>query len=294
LNFAKKHDCDIVCSGLSLINADTDKQFDTYSVDEDVVLTDDNFSAEFYKNMAFTFTICGKLYSNEVLRSFDLNNITVIDNGWDTYFAITAFGYAKRIGIIGGVLHKYYIFTKSFKNTWTKNMTANPSVLDDAYRGLIMKKCGEIDPINDDYLTRTYINNLNRMVNILFGYTVEALYDLFMNEETRKLAEFEHIGRAFNLEAESSKLRNDLFRRVADYLIKIDGSSATSSMKYLELGKFVSMSGNYEEGLIFFPIKMMKSLIAKGNMKAAKNLYIMLKNFMPNDERIKSYAKYFE
>jgi glycosyltransferase involved in cell wall biosynthesis len=301
LNFAKKHDCDLVCVGVEYLRISDNKRTHVYVSESDVVLNNDNFEAEFYKYIEFTYSFWAKLYSVNLIHIFDPENFKIIDNGTDTYIATLAFKYSKIVGFIGEVLHHYYLLPKTEKNIWLEKMSVCPSVIDDTYREIMIEKCGTVNKANDEYFNYAYMYFLTRAMGVLINsdedisVKITGLCDMFLNEKTYALAEYEYFGKLHNKEESWNLERARFFNAVTKWLLELKQADIPEAytLKYAELGEFVAAAAENVEGWVTFYLTAIEYLLKHKIHDEARERIKVLLQVLPENEEIKNLAKLF-
>jgi len=149
LALIKEHSLDIVACSTQLIceqpvggiNRD-------YSVQNDFILNETNFTDYFIECCRFIHTLWGKMYSLPIVRrNFVDEPIKIsIPYGKDTVDATNMFRYAKRVGLLAEKLHRYYISKDSVSSTVNKKLVSTPHIYHKAHSDFLKSKCGRISP----------------------------------------------------------------------------------------------------------------------------------------------------
>jgi glycosyltransferase involved in cell wall biosynthesis len=189
----ERENLDIVACGTQFIYEPTgEKMNQTYAVQDNMTLVGSAFSKKFPEYLPLMFTIWGKLYPLSLLRKCDFEYAKTFRYGGDTAFALEAFSHAKRVGIIGGTLHKYYLSPKSaISNFDEKRMKSNQFVFK-MYMSYL-KKRNSLTQRNIDAIYNVYLNTIKSTTIVALGADIplqqklDVLYDIFTNEITRKM-----------------------------------------------------------------------------------------------------------
>jgi glycosyltransferase involved in cell wall biosynthesis len=195
LAFMERENLDIVACGAQFIYEPTGKKMDqAYAIQDNMILAGSAFSEKFPEYLQFMFTVWGKLYPLSLLRKCDFEYAKTLSYGADTAFALEAFSHAKRVGIIGGTLHKYYISPKSVSYKFDEKRVESDRLAFNAYRGYL-KKRNALTPMNVDVIYSVYLNAIKnttiiaRNADMPLLQKLDALYDIFTNEITRETME---------------------------------------------------------------------------------------------------------
>jgi hypothetical protein len=163
----------------------------------------------------------------------------------------------------------------------------------------MVKKAGTVNRINDEVLTCVYMKILTRAMRVLIRSDedirakITILFELFLNDKTRSLAEYENFGKCGNMENVWKPQREKLFKDVADFLVGLKDIPDDYTLKYAELGEFVSSAAGFQQGWsIFYRIGTLYLLTHGRDDEARERIKILLK-VMPDDAQIKNLAKLF-
>jgi glycosyltransferase involved in cell wall biosynthesis len=211
LALIERENLDIAACGTQFIDAPTGEKINQrYAVKDDMILSGRAFSEKFPNYLQFMFTMWGKLYSLSLLRKLNFESLRGISSqGWDTAFTLEAFSHAKRVGIIGGTLHKYYISPKSSISYFDEKRVKSTGLVFEAYMRYL-KKRNALTPRNIDTARNAYLNAIKSTTIVALGsdmallQKLDALYAIFTNEITRETMERkspmlpEHLKRELN------------------------------------------------------------------------------------------------
>jgi len=193
LEFMQQNNLDIAACGSDFLDAQTGSIYGLRLIGKDLVLTDENFSHFFPKAHQFMRTLWGKIYSMSLLQKCTFENIRKVSYGSDTLFAMEAFSYARRVGILAQPLHKYYRSSKSVSYKLEPKRIESDRILDDATRTFLISKCGIVSPKNNYFLAVVYFNAICDTLIVLLGAklafseTIQNIQNIVTNEKTQEL-----------------------------------------------------------------------------------------------------------
>ncbi|WP_313563073.1 glycosyltransferase family 2 protein [Ruminiclostridium cellobioparum] len=215
IEFIQENNLDIAACGNDFIDAQTNRVTSIRKLDKSLILAGDSFNKYFPQYHQFMRTIWGKMYSLSVLRKPDYKKYVVPGYGSDTIFAMKAFHNAKRVGILGESLHKYYISSKSVSYQIDVKRIISDQVLFEATHDFLISKCGSVNHDNLNFLFIIYLNAIMDTINVIINSQIKvidklfSLRDIFQSQHTQELVQWTGF--------ESQK--NNLFRQVAVWLL---------------------------------------------------------------------------
>ena len=174
LRHIEQNNLDIAACGSDYYDDKTFELKDGKLIHESLILTGTDFSERFSDYHRFTRTVWGKLYSLQLLRKCNFDNVRKMSNfGGDTVFALEAFSHANKVGIMPDILHNYYISTSSVTYKWDAKRKDSNVLLDDYKRSFLIANCGEVTQKNDKFLQFVYFNDCQHMFLILLSVSME-------------------------------------------------------------------------------------------------------------------------
>ena len=260
LEFMEKNNLDVAACGNDYVDVSTNQITACRKLNADLILDNqssyDYFFAYYHQ---FMRTIWGKLYRLSLLKQCDYENYEKLNDvgyGVDTLFCMRAFQRAKRAGILSTTLHKYYISHKTHSYKYNSKRISSDGILDDETRRLLLSKCGEISPLNEQFLNVIYFNAIKDTLNVLLGAQISviekliALCDIFKSENTKRLIAYPGC----------VDEKKQLFKTVDDWMLdqneirKPEGAKIASQI-FLEIHKNL-LQYITAEGLTYIIIKM--------------------------------------
>ena len=195
--FINAYDFDIAACGSDFINAQTNVLLSRREIQQNLVLEGTEFGTFFTVYHQFMRTIWGKLFKGRTLREFvrDASNNPNFPRayGGDTYNTLISFRSAKRVGILAGTLHKYYMSPKSASYKWIPGRVETDRILDNVARAFLLDKCGTISPQNEQFLHLVYFNAIKDTLDVLLTAKlsstekIQHINDIFTYETTKEL-----------------------------------------------------------------------------------------------------------
>ena len=238
VKFLDKHNLDIVCCGSTFVSATENKLLGYRLLEQDLIITGHQFAGLFPIYYGFMRSMWGKLSKGYCVREFDIKTApddrTIPDYGLDTYYVMSSFKLAKRVGIMSGTAIKYYVSDSSgSKKMSTKRIISDRILYDVAIDFLSLY--GPISPENNDFLLKVYFHAIQDTMNVLINATIdlseklEGLKDIFTNEHTKQLIDWQGFGQE----------KAQLFGQVAEWAISQEavfiGSNTGVTKEILEI-----------------------------------------------------------
>jgi len=168
LSFMEQHNLDIVACGSDYIDVQTNNPCGIRKINNNLIIEGRGFSDHFPTYIRFMRTVWGKVYSFSLLRKCTFNNRKNTSYINDTLSTMELYGYAARIGILEGTLHKYYISNKSVTYKWDPKRLESSRVLYDEMCAYLTGKCGGLTLENDYVVRRAYISVTMRNLIVMF------------------------------------------------------------------------------------------------------------------------------
>jgi glycosyltransferase involved in cell wall biosynthesis len=295
LLFAKTNNLDVVACGNDYIDSDNAEQIGARILPNNIILDgQESFDRYFAHYYQFMRTIWGKLYKMPALRkcSFTLSRSANIPYGGDTLFTIEACEKAKRIGILGESLHKYYVSSKSMSYNWNPTRISSDRILHKATHDFLVAKAGSVTQSNNEALLVVYLNAINDTICILINADVSedeklvAVFDIFSHEYTRQLAA-ETRFKSFADEAHNAlSLRRTLFSTAAKWLLSREEVSDEQLEQFCSIGEFVCAVCENADGWLFFKKLLVRFLLEAGRTDEACAKLDELAELLPDDGEI--------
>lgn len=175
VNFAQENDLDIVAGGSRFFREGTEDILGHMTQPVDVLISGQDFSKLFPYYHWNLRQIWGKLFRRntvlgllEYLLDFRKKlGGTDLPYGGDTVSALYSFQKARRVGLLSGCCHRYYIQKKSVSSTLQPNRVDSDWILHQATEQFLMEKCGFISEENRRVLATVYANSLKDTLMII-------------------------------------------------------------------------------------------------------------------------------
>lgn len=204
LQFAIKNRLDIAACGTQMYSQETDRPLaNSYAIPNDLLITSkDSFSKHFKAYTQFAWTWWAKLFSVSIIRKCAFENSHKVSYCADTLFGYETFGYAKRIGILGGTLHRYYIQNKSAINTYdAKRVISDQIACDAGLTYLGVKKIAT--PENRALVLSVYANAIKNSIGLVINAPVDQntklrdLRDIFDHPHAQAILHKRYVSAEF-------------------------------------------------------------------------------------------------
>jgi glycosyltransferase involved in cell wall biosynthesis len=292
--FMERNNCDIVCCGSDFIDAQTGCAVGSRSLPMDMVIEGNMFNNQLSVYYQYIRTLWGKLHRRSIIDAFDFYTLNSknMTNGRDTYHMLMVLKQTRRLGILSGTYHKYYMNqkAKSAYTTWLPKRSRAYATLYDAARDFLISKAGYVSPINNEFLLAVYMNALNDTLKVLLGAELpeaeklDALREMFLCEHARKLAAYERFGALIGDEIGQTQRRRELFSEAERWLLSREEVADEQVEGYCELGEFLSAASEDSGGWIFFKKLLARFLIDQGRLDEARPKLDELAELLPEDE----------
>jgi glycosyltransferase involved in cell wall biosynthesis len=182
LAFAEEEDLDIVCCGSEHVDAYTLKVTGSLNISGNKIFGDGASSWCNYMDYHFySLSVWGKLISRSVMRIIDfktLEDTLEFSSGLeDRYFGLEMFKHAKRIGILGVLLHRYYTYANSAVRTFRPGRFHSYLLTYHAGKDFLLKKCGEISEENGQHLLLSFVGSAAFTVKLVVADSHLTFYE---------------------------------------------------------------------------------------------------------------------
>jgi glycosyltransferase involved in cell wall biosynthesis len=224
LAFAKKNNLDIVCCGSEIINTVTGKVGKRMS-SKNIILDSKQFRHN-YPNLwhSSLVSVWAHLFHFSVINSMDLAQLAAekLANAADIVFTHIACQKTNRIGMLKGILHKYYSYPISTKTTYYPNDFNTNVYLVDTCMKLLVTKCGNVSLKNEEFVYSVY---MNIMVSMLKNLRNSLLSVKEKSEEILYVLKHEHTKKAITLPG-NSKSKKEFFELIMEMLMHSEDKTA--------------------------------------------------------------------
>lgn len=254
-NLIKKNRLDIAACGSRHINEQTGRPTgEKYAITHDLIIKSNGFNKHFGTYNQFTFTCWGKLFSTSVLKKCNYTKLDKMITGADTVLSLEAFGYAKRIGILGGTLHNYYLSPTSLIHQFDYKKIACKQYICDCMLAFLQKK-NAFTPINCTFTYAIYANGITSIIQLMlrsvikFDEKIRGIRDTVIHPHSQTLmklyakAEVKDILQKIIQEyiiSMSGELNGELINLVAEIYTELNNIIALPNIQDDELFKFIS------------------------------------------------------
>ncbi len=286
LPFLEENKLDIAVCGSNYISVEQNRLLGKRCVENDLLLLNcEEFSERFEEYHAFMRTVWGKVYNQRAaaaLGFFDhlpeerkrLKN--QLDYGCDTFLTFSALREAERVGFCKGVLHNYYISSKSTSYQYSENRIYSDKILYDDALEFLKGKCGEVIIKNHVFIQMVYQNALKDTIRVILNsdasdeQKLHDVFDIFSDERTLAAITLEQYADPRYMFAE---VRKQLF----DFAINFfkDNIQYMPQEKFLELcyaAELMSAAVENAETWLFFKKRRINYLVIKNMFLEAREL----------------------
>lgn len=195
VRFAEDNQLDLVACGYDKIDGLTGQVLKRKELNENLILHDNLFAEKYVQYRGFKIFVWGKLYSISALRASRLTgtvNEECICN--DSMWITLVFQSAKRVGIFGKSMYRYYQYPHSLSNT-------NVEISIDSYWEMwqtekeYISAFGPISKVNEDFLYAINLSLVDEIVEKIFACECETekrlnmLYQVFSRESWKETLE---------------------------------------------------------------------------------------------------------
>jgi glycosyltransferase involved in cell wall biosynthesis len=291
ISFADKQELDIVCVGnVNIFVEDGNKESVGYNTAKDIILAGKSFGDKMAEWFIFAYTIWGKLYRTAMIKNMDLTFKHLLTNGSDTLFALVAFKYANRVGIMKDILHRYYISMQGVRTIWHQNRTLTAPAIDEAARELLLSKCGGVSAQNENLIQFFYLDTLNRSTYVLLNsdtnesIKISVLHEMFVSHKTESLALYANSGNW-------TERRRALFSTAANWLLTREEVPDEQIEQFCAVGEFVCAACENAEGWLFFKKLLARFLLDAGRSDEARTKLDELAELLPGDAEISALRR---
>lgn len=177
LAFMERNQLDIAACGSDFTRVEDGMLIGKRLFPQDLILEGQSFEHFFPAYHQFMRTIWGKLFKGKTLRN------TILDStspempqvyGNDTFFTMRAFRDAKRAGILGKILHRYYMSSKSTSYIFSPDRSKCDRILRNAMLDFL-KPYGPISQVNMDFINSVHANACKDSLVVIFNAKISTL-----------------------------------------------------------------------------------------------------------------------
>ncbi|MCL2575623.1 MAG: glycosyltransferase [Defluviitaleaceae bacterium] len=179
IDFMKENELDIVACGNERISAKTGMVEDGgWFLDNTMILNGEGFVEHFPEYLNFMRTIWGKMYSVSLLKELNFSDIvkkaTNTHYGADTIFTLDAFRQARRVGILAGTHHKYFVYPTSVMRTYEDRYFASEIKIFEAFLEYLQLS-NAVTPKNLDRIYNAYASGTSNVIKVVLQADISDL-----------------------------------------------------------------------------------------------------------------------
>lgn len=291
LAFIKANDLDIAVCGSDFLSVADNNRLTRRMLDRDLILQGKDFEKLFPCYHIFMRTVWGKLYKGKVMK----NTVQAPTEpgfpyayGGDTFSTMRAFTSAKRVGILSGTLHKYYVSKKSVSYQFHPQRVECDQILHKAALEYLAPY-GSISRKNEDFLFCVYLNALMDTARVLLNASIpitekiEKLSAMFDCEYTKQLAAKDNFGMAMGMADEMQQKRTVFFSILAKWLLSLEEVSDDLMELYCQIGEFVCAASEMSDEWIIFNKLRIQFFLSQSSLEQAEKKLAELEEILPDD-----------
>ena len=223
--FAEKNNLDIVCCGSEIIDITTGKVGKRMS-SKNIILDSKQFKHN-YPNLwrSSLVSVWAHLFHFSVINSMDLAQFAAekLANATDIIFTHIACQKTNRIGMLKGILHKYYHYPISAKSTYYPNDFKSNAFLVDTCMKLLVAKCGNVSLKNEEFIYSVYMSTMASMLRNLKNSQLSVKEK---RETILYVLKHEHTKRAIALPG-NNKSKKESFELIMEILMQSEDKTAS-------------------------------------------------------------------
>ncbi len=246
LSFMKKNELDIAGCGTEMFRVDSrgNRHFVGNRVlEKNLVLDTAQFGMYYPYYHCFMRPTWAKVFKGST--TFDMVTDPNQVSGWprayggDTIMSFQALRHARRMGILGKVLHRYYIMPTSSSCQFTHARIASDQILlEDALD--FLGQYGPVSVQNYNFVYTVYINALFDTLQVLLSSRelpekkLDAIIDICNCRYTIRMAAWKEFNEA------AKNLRKQLFSKLSQWMLSLEDVPDEKAEDFLKCGEFVS------------------------------------------------------
>jgi len=172
--FSEDNQLDIASCGYDKIDGNTGEVLKHRALDENLVLHDNVFADEFIKYRGFTTYLWGKLYSTDYLRhikAWGTERENRICN--DSIVTLRLFKKARRAGVYGRAMYKYYQYPYSLSRTNIEKSLCSYKYLWGETKKFL-EYFGPVSKLNEDFLYAIHLSLVEEATNNVLSSELPA------------------------------------------------------------------------------------------------------------------------
>lgn len=284
--FLEENNLDIAVCGSNYISAEKNSLLGKRCFENNLLLLNSaEFSDRFEEYHAFMRTVWGKVYNKRAAAALGFFNHlpeerrslkNQLDYGCDTFLAFSALREAERVGFYKGILHNYYISSKSTSYQYSENRIYSDKILYDDALDFLNKKCGQITMKNHIFVQMVYQSALNDTIKVIVNSDASGeqklhdIFDIFSDERTLASITLEQY-------AEANCVFVGVRKHLFDFAINFfkDNIQYMPQEKFLELcyaAELMSATVENAELWLFFKKRRINYYVIKNMFHEAREL----------------------
>ena len=296
LEFSKQTNADIVATGNQFINAENGKYISDRAFQRSVTITGEEF---LYIDVYYGFirTVWGKLLSMETVKKSNLEQLSKYSYGGDTAFCLRCLEQCKKLGILKGTYHKYYVNLHSSSYQWCPNRIETDSFLFHDAVKMLQAKNGKVTLKSIAYLYLVYYNAANGSLNVLLNSKctesekLNAVIRICNNYDMHGFAKFDGFSKCFPDAEEIVAARKDFFAKLTQLLMQFEEVPPEKMNEFCDAGIFASAAAENADAWIAFKKFYLQYLIEHKQIEQSKQELTELQQLLPNDEAVEKFAE---
>ncbi len=295
LSFTEKHKLELACCGSDFCDSNTLQILGQRMVHQDILINATSFEQSFPEYHVFMRTTWAKLFSADVVKQVNYDYFKKFFYGSDTLFVFECLKKCKRAGILSKSLHKYYMSVTSSSYTFGSfnfARTHSDAFMYDDSINFLKVKVGYISPRSGEFILLVYMNALIDTLKVLLNSDLKqsekltGLINMFLCEQAKKLAAYEHFGALFGGEEAHTVKRRELFDTVTNWLLSLCEVADNQVESYCELGQFVSAAAENGDAWVSFNKLQAQFMLENGHNDEANRIVTELIELIPDDQEM--------
>ena len=258
LTFMDANRLDIACCGTEMIQVDEKENrsfVGSRVLSEDLVLDASLFGEYYPYYHCFMRPVWAKLFKGSVIYDMVTDSDQVPNwpraYGGDTITSFQALRHAKRMGVLGKVLHRYYIMPVSISTRFSPGRVLSDRILfEDALD--FLGQYGTISVQNYSFIYAVYLDALNNTIGVLmnssasFGEKLDTILDICSCGYTIQLAAWN------DLDEDLKNQRKQLFLAIVQWMLSLEDVPDEKAEEFLKCGEFAAAAAERVEDWITF------------------------------------------
>jgi glycosyltransferase involved in cell wall biosynthesis len=167
IKYQNEFGLDIVACGSDFIDAESKKKIGERNVGENIAIEGKDFGVKFPQYYQYLRTIWGKLIKISSWSAEKFTGDEIPEYGGDTVYMLNAFYNSQKVGILSGILHKYYVSNNSNSYLFKESRLTADAFLYNAANNFLNKKVGYLSHENQVFITHVYYNALVDTINTI-------------------------------------------------------------------------------------------------------------------------------